>query len=268
MTQQTGQSQLQEQQLSQLTDEQRQQLEEKLKNMSPEELREFQKQQCIFCQIVHGKIPSKKVYEDEHCLAVLDINPATKGHLLLLPKEHYAIMPQLPDKQIEHLFVVAKSLSQLLLRALKATGTSIFIANGLAAGQRSQHFMIHLIPRREGDGILDLQEKLIEEEMQEKAKTAVQGKLDVLLGVKREVVHVKEKREESKEQGEEEESSDKLEREEVPPPEEKEGAGKEKPKKKEKEAGGEEEEASEGEEPKEEKEEEDVSLDDIANLFK
>ena len=74
----------------QMSEEQRKELEEKIKNMSPEELREFQKQQCIFCQIIAGKVPAKKVYEDEHCVAVLDINPAAKGHLLLIPK---IIMP-------------------------------------------------------------------------------------------------------------------------------------------------------------------------------
>ena len=78
------------------TEEQRKQWEEKIKNMSPEELQELQRQQCIFCQIISSKIPSKKIYEDSTCLAVLDINPAAKGHLLLLPKEHYAIMPQVP----------------------------------------------------------------------------------------------------------------------------------------------------------------------------
>ena len=95
---------------SQLTPEQQEELQEKLKNMSPEELQEFQKKQCIFCQIIAGKIPSKKIYEDEKCLAVLDINPAAKGHLLLLPKEHYAIMPQIPDKILSHLFLVSKKL--------------------------------------------------------------------------------------------------------------------------------------------------------------
>ena len=89
-----------------MTEEQRKELEEKLKKMSPEELKEFQKQQCIFCQIIAGKVPSKKVYEDAQCIAVLDIAPASKGHLLIMPKEHYAIMPQIPDKEIGHIFFI------------------------------------------------------------------------------------------------------------------------------------------------------------------
>src|SRR3989338_4668678 len=116
--------------LSQLTQEQQKELEEKLKKMSPEELLEFQKKQCIFCQIISGKIPSKKLYEDDSCLAILDINPATRGHLLILPKEHYAIMPQIPDKLMGRLMNVAKTLSKLLLKALRADGTTVFIANG------------------------------------------------------------------------------------------------------------------------------------------
>ena len=175
-----------------LTAEQRKELEDRIKNMSPEELQEFQKQQCIFCQLISGKIPSKKIYEDDKVIAILDINPAEKGHLLLMPKEHYAIMPQIPEKEISHLFKVSKLLSQSLLRSLKVAGTSIFIANGLAAGQRAQHFMIHVIPRSEGDNLLPLNEKIIDNDMLQKVKVAIENKLNELLGVKKKVVSVEE----------------------------------------------------------------------------
>ncbi len=166
----------------QLTEEQRKAYEEKIKNMSPEELRQLQKQQCIFCQIISGKIPSKKIFEDQHCLAVLDINPATRGHLLLLPKEHYSIMPQVPSEELSHLFSISKLLSRVQLRALRVSGTNIFIANGPAAGQRAQHFMIHLIPRKEGDNLLPLKDKLIDPALMDKVKDAVQDRLLQLLG--------------------------------------------------------------------------------------
>lgn len=172
--------------LSKLTEEQRSELEEKLKKMPPEELKKLQEQQCIFCQIISGKVPSKKIYEDEFCLVILDINPAAKGHLLLLPKTHYAIMPQIPEKNIKHLFLVSKALSQVLLKSLNVDGTTIFAANGLAAGQRAQHFILHIIPRKSGDGVLDLPEKLLPEEIIEKVKGAVESKLDELLGLKKE----------------------------------------------------------------------------------
>ncbi|HLC88842.1 MAG TPA: HIT family protein, partial [Candidatus Nanoarchaeia archaeon] len=177
--------------MPQMTPEQQKALQEKLKNMSPEELQEFQKQQCIFCQIISGKVPAKKVYEDDQCIAILDINPAAKGHLLLLPKEHYAIMPQIPEPILAHLSVVSKHLSQLLLKSLKVDGTTIFVANGLAAGQKAQHFMIHIIPRKEDDNALQFEEKVISKEIQDKVKVAVENKLYQLLEVKKESIQLK-----------------------------------------------------------------------------
>jgi histidine triad (HIT) family protein len=127
--------------------------EEELSKMSPEEMRELQKQQCIFCQIISGKVQSRKVYEDDKAVAILDINPGNPGHLLLLPKEHYSIMPQVPDADAEYIFTVAKHLSQALIKALGAKGTNIFLANGAVAGQRAPHVMIHIIPRMPDDGL-------------------------------------------------------------------------------------------------------------------
>ncbi len=135
------------------TPEQIKELQEKIAKMSPDELKEFQKKQCIFCHIISGKVQSRKVYEDEHSFAVLDINPANPGHILLMTREHYSIMPQLPQDILEHIFVVAKKLSNALLRAIDARGSNILVANGVAAGQKAQHFMVHIIPRKEKDGV-------------------------------------------------------------------------------------------------------------------
>ena len=233
-----------------ITPEQRAAFEEKLKNMSPEELAAFQKQQCIFCQIISGKIPSKAIYSDEHCIAILDINPAVKGHVLLIPKEHYAIMPQLPEFLTEHLFTIGKKISQALLRGLKASGTNIFIANGLAAGQRAQHFMLHVIPRKEGDKLLNLDEQLTDKEMQNHVLVAVGNKLNELLGIKKDKVEVQKTLEPEREPESEEKEAKPEEQEKEEPEEE--------PKEKEKETPD-----DDSEEPKE-----DVSLDDIASLFK
>ncbi|HLC60200.1 MAG TPA: HIT domain-containing protein [Candidatus Nanoarchaeia archaeon] len=128
-------------------------LQEKIKNMSPEELKDFQKKQCIFCQIISGKIQAKKIYEDEKVVGILDINPGNPGHTLVMTKEHYSIMPQLPDEDVADVFLVVKALSNTMLRSIDAQGTNIIVANGIAAGQRAQHFMVHLIPRKENDGI-------------------------------------------------------------------------------------------------------------------
>ena len=137
----------------QLSQEQIKALQEKLKNMSPEELKEFQKKQCIFCQIVAGKVQSRKIYEDNHVIAVLDVNPANPGHMLIMPREHYSIMPQMPDSEVGHIFAVVKALSNAALRSLEVQGSNIIVANGVAAGQRAQHFMVHLLPRKENDSL-------------------------------------------------------------------------------------------------------------------
>ncbi len=176
--------------VSQLTEEQKKALQEKLKNMSPEELMELQKKQCIFCQIVAGKVPGKKLFEDETVIAILDINPAAKGHVLVLPKEHYAIMPQVPDEVIGHLFVVCKAISNTLLKSLKVSGTNVFIANGLAAGQRAQHFMIHVIPRKDSDHLLPVQDTLLDEEAMDKVRIALEQRINVLFGVQKEIVEL------------------------------------------------------------------------------
>ncbi len=112
-----------------------------------------EQQQCIFCHIASGKIPAKKVYEDDKVTAVLDINPGASGHVLVIPKDHVAIMPQMSDDLVAHLGMVAKQLSHSIIRALKVEGTSIFVANGVAAGQRAPHFLLHVIPRSPNDNI-------------------------------------------------------------------------------------------------------------------
>ncbi len=124
--------------MPELSDEQRKALEE-------------QKKQCPFCQIIEGKIPAKKIYEDDKVVALLDINPATKGHTLVMPKEHYPIMPLIPPEIFAHLFKIVRDISKTLKKSLLMTGTNVFVANGAVAGQQSGHFMVHIIPREEGD---------------------------------------------------------------------------------------------------------------------
>jgi histidine triad (HIT) family protein len=126
--------------MSELSTEQQQQLDE-------------QKKQCPFCKIIAGEIPSKKVFEDDKMIAVLDINPASKGHVLVMPKEHYPIMPLIPPETFIHLFAKTKALCGALKEGTVSFGNTVFIANGYAAGQQSNHFMLHIIPREEGDGL-------------------------------------------------------------------------------------------------------------------
>jgi histidine triad (HIT) family protein len=159
----------------------KEELQEKLKQMSPEELLEFQKQQCIFCHLVQKKIPSKIIYEDEKVVAILDKNPAKEGHILLLPKEHFMIMPQVPEELLGHLFQVAQRLSQAQLKAFNAQGITILVANGPAAGQRAQHFMAHLIPRHENDGLgLMVDKQQVPLDLQLKVKQMLQKSLGLI----------------------------------------------------------------------------------------
>ncbi|MBW2996935.1 HIT domain-containing protein [Candidatus Woesearchaeota archaeon] len=225
--------------------------EEQLAQMSPEQVAEMQKQQCIFCHIISGKVASKKIYEDEKCLAILDINPANPGHVLILPKEHYSIMPLMPEEEIAYLFRIAKKVSKAQIRGLKADGTNIFAANGAVAGQKAPHFMIHVIPRKENDGItvFNLPKNQINAEDQAKIRQAVKGKVNEQLGIKEEEPVDVEKAEPEKvettvEEAEQEEGTDPTgPMFHVPPPDEK---------------------SNEEVEPEEDR----SKLDEISNLFK
>jgi len=127
--------------------------------MAPEQKKalEEQKKNCPFCKIVKGEIDSKKVYEDDLILIILDINPAAKGHMLILPKEHYPIMPLIPPETFKRLFEITKSACKISNDGMLSLGNTVFIANGPAAGQQSQHFMLHVIPRDKHDGLAVLE---------------------------------------------------------------------------------------------------------------
>lgn len=157
---------------------------EQAPNLSEEEIQkriEMMKQNCIFCKIVKKEVPAKIVFEDDICLVILDINPASIGHLLLMPKEHYMMMPMVPDEVLGHLGVISDYLKDLLLKTFLAKDVSVFIANGAAAGQQSQHFMMHVIPRYDDDKLkFDLEGKKFKEEELEDLKNKIKEKLNNL----------------------------------------------------------------------------------------
>ena len=107
---------------------------------------------CIFCKIANGEIPSKTVYEDENFRVILDLGPATKGHALILPKEHYANLFELPEDTAAAAMKVAKKLSAQMVENLGADGLNLVQNNGEVAGQTVKHFHLHLIPRYKDDG--------------------------------------------------------------------------------------------------------------------
>ncbi|HEU0296856.1 MAG TPA: HIT family protein [Anaerolineales bacterium] len=108
---------------------------------------------CIFCKIVDGTAPSSTVYEDEISLAFMDIQPVNPGHILIVPKIHFADLSELPADIGAHLFQVAQQIALGLPKTrVKSEGVDLFLANGEAAGQEVFHVHLHVFPRFAGDG--------------------------------------------------------------------------------------------------------------------
>lgn len=99
---------------------------------------------CIFCKIINGVIPSKKIYEDDYFLAFLDINPCVDGHTLLIPKKHYADFSELPDDLLLELNNVRKKLTTLLMEKLNVKALSFSVNYG--DSQEVKHYHMHLLP--------------------------------------------------------------------------------------------------------------------------
>lgn len=101
---------------------------------------------CIFCRIARGEIPCYKVYEDNFVIAFLDVNPASRGHTLVVPKEHCSDFTTCPKDLLDHCFEVAQAIAQAQIAQLGATGVNVLTNVGASAGQSVLHFHIHVIP--------------------------------------------------------------------------------------------------------------------------
>ena len=120
---------------------------------------------CEYCQIVTGAVKAKKVYEDDKVLAILSPMPASMGHIIVFPKEHVPILENVKDSIVAHMFIIANKLSIAVFDSIGAHGTNIIIQNGIAAGQKVAHVCMHIIARRENDGLnLMWQPKSLSEE--------------------------------------------------------------------------------------------------------
>ena len=108
---------------------------------------------CLFCKIVAGEIPAHKLFEDERTLAFLDIFPGTEGHSLVIPKAHARDLHELAPADLAAVMATAQRVGGVLERALGAQGLNLHQSNGEAAGQVIFHFHMHLLPRRDGDGL-------------------------------------------------------------------------------------------------------------------
>lgn len=108
---------------------------------------------CIFCKIAAGVIPSATLYEDEEFRVILDLGPASKGHALILPKAHYANVYEIPDELAGKAMILAKKMATAMTKALGCDGFNLVQNNGETAGQTVFHFHLHLIPRYKGDNV-------------------------------------------------------------------------------------------------------------------
>ena len=106
---------------------------------------------CIFCKIANGEISGRTIYEDEDFRVVLDVAPATKGHALILPKDHYRNLLDLPEDKAEGVIRIAKKMAVLMKDKLGCDGVNIVQNNEEAAGQTVFHFHMHVIPRYQQD---------------------------------------------------------------------------------------------------------------------
>jgi histidine triad (HIT) family protein len=109
---------------------------------------------CIFCRIVAGELPSIRIHEDDRAIAIMDINPATRGHALVIPRAHARDISDIPDDDLAHCAQVSRDIAGRALSALGADGVTIMQSNAAAAWQTVFHYHVHVIPRYEGDPLV------------------------------------------------------------------------------------------------------------------
>ena len=132
---------------------------------------------CIFCQIVDKKIPSQILFENDTSLAFLDIFPISNGHTIVIPKNHYNNLEDIPVDELTDVFKIVKNISSKIYKKLKIDGYNILQNNFKAAGQIIDHFHVHIIPRRREDGKFQLiipREQSKEEELKKTLKTIIE----------------------------------------------------------------------------------------------
>lgn len=110
-------------------------------------------EECIFCKLAGGQIPTNSIYEDDDFKVVMDLSPASKGHCIILPKTHAKNLLELPDEYCQKILLVAKKCCKVLKEVLHCDGINVLQNNGKVAGQTIFHLHIHLIPRYEGDNV-------------------------------------------------------------------------------------------------------------------
>jgi histidine triad (HIT) family protein len=109
--------------------------------------------ECVFCKIIKGEIPSFKIFENDRIFSFLDINPLTKGHALVISKKHYENIFDIPEDELKEIISIAKKLAGKIKEKLNADGVNLMNASGEVAEQSVPHFHLHIIPRYKNDGL-------------------------------------------------------------------------------------------------------------------
>ena len=206
-------------QLEDLPDEQVSDLKERIKSMNSEEIETFVAQQkkqapqmqspadCLFCKIINNVIPTTKIYEDSNNVAILEIAPASQGHIIVMPKKHYQFLFQIPESEMLSLMKAVNFLSEIVVNVTESHGLSILLNMGPAAMQRVPHVAFNLIPRNEEDNLnLEWERKEAKKEdlqkIADKLKTRVnhavskrEAEASVLVKEKEEKIRAEEKTE-------------------------------------------------------------------------
>lgn len=134
----------------------------------------MKKENCIFCKIAAGEIPAATLYEDDTFRVILDLGPASKGHALILPKDHYANIYEISDEVAGKAIILAKKMAGAMTEALGCDGFNVLQNNGEAAGQTVFHFHIHLIPRYKDDQVgLTWEQGVLTDEIKEEIMSKV-----------------------------------------------------------------------------------------------
>ncbi|MGH2656584.1 MAG: HIT family protein [Actinomycetota bacterium] len=109
---------------------------------------------CIFCSIVSGEAPAVRVYEDEDVLGIMDVHPATRGHVLVIPRKHSIDLSVVRPEDARAVMDAAVKLAGMIRQALRPDGVNLFVASGQAAWQTVFHFHLHVLPRYDGDSLV------------------------------------------------------------------------------------------------------------------
>jgi len=163
-------------QLDRFPEEQVKQIKGQIRSATSEQLEKFVSSQsaedkCIFCEIVSGNIETIKVFEDSEIFVMMDISPANIGHVMIIPKQHYQFIFQIPDGILWDMIRTAKMIIPSLINITRAKGFNILMSQGIAGQQRVNHFSLNIIPRFENDKIsFEMERKQLTDEQKEIAK--------------------------------------------------------------------------------------------------